>query len=496
MTRAAFLALCLGPALCACTVGPDFVPPDLHAPPAYAGRGDAAPPSDQAVASGRDSRGDWWAQFRAPALDATIELALADNQDIAAARARLAEAQETVKTAQSALLPQATLAASAGRQKYGAALFGPLNIKVPAFTYYTVGPSVSFPLDLFGGARRTVEQQAAYRTYRTRELEAARLSLAANVAAQALTAAAAQSQIETLQGVLEEDQHNVDLVRTAIAVGSATRTQLLTAQSQLASDRTLLPGLRQQQAAARHALAILVGKAPADWAAPDIKLEDFTLPAEIAASLPSELAHRRPDILAAEAQLHMASAAIGVATANLYPRIDLTGAFTQQALTPGGLFNSGAFAWSIAGGLTQPLFDGGQRQAERRAAIDRYNAALAGYRQIVLTSFGEVADGLQAIANDADQLRAQDEAAQAAAAALDLARCSYAVGNSGVLDVIDAQRRFAQAQLGLSHAKAQRLLDTVQLYLALGGAPIPTATATATATAETGERGMTSTAPR
>lgn len=473
--NAALLATYLTMTLGACTVGPDFVRPDPHAPSSYAGSGDAAPPADEAVVYSKDGPSDWWAQFRAPALDGIIKLALADNQDIAVAKARLAEAEETVKTAQAALLPEATLGVTAGRQKYGAALFGPLNIRVPAFTYYTVGPSASFPLDLFGGARRTVEAQTAYKAYQARELEAVQLSLAANVTAQALSAAAAQGQIEALQGVLEEDQHNVDLVQTALEVGSATRTQLLSAQSQLSTDRTLMPSLRQQQSTARHALAILVGRAPADWTPPDIRLGDFTLPAEIVARLPSELAHRRPDILAAEAQLHMASAAVGVATADLYPRIDLTGAFTQQALTPGGLFNGAAFAWAVAGNLTEPLFDGGRRRAERRAAVDRYNAALASYRRTVLTSFGEVADGLQAIANDADQLRAQDEASQTAAAALDLARRSYAVGNSGILDVIDAQRRFAQAKLGLSHAKAQRLLDTVQLYLALGGAPLPAA---------------------
>jgi len=192
-------------------------------------------------------------------------------------------------------------------------------------------------------------------------------------------------------------------------------------------------------------------------------------------SLPSELVHRRPDILAAEAQLHVASAAIGVATANLYPKLDLTGALTQEALTPGFLFNSASAAWSVAANLSQPLFDGGQRRAERRAAIDNYKSALASYRQIILTAFGEVADQLQALSNDADQIRAQMTAAQTATSALDLARRSYAVGNSGILDVIDAERRLSQARLGLARARAQRLLDTAQLYLALGGTPIPAA---------------------
>jgi NodT family efflux transporter outer membrane factor (OMF) lipoprotein len=261
----------------------------------------------------------------------------------------------------------------------------------------------------------------------------------------------------------------VDLVQASIVAGSGTRVQRISAESQLASDRTLLPDLRQDESVARHALAILVGKAPAEWDAPAFALGDFTLPAEIPASLPSELIHERPDIRAAEAQLHVASAAIGVATANLYPKLDLTGMITQQALTPGLLFNSVANAWAIAANLSQPIFDGGQLSAQRRAALDNYRATLAIYRQTLLVAFGDVADRLEALSNDADRLSAQQEAARTAAQSLDLARRSYQAGNSGILDVIDAERRYAQAQLGLSRARAQRLLDTAQLFVALGG---------------------------
>jgi outer membrane protein TolC len=158
----------------------------------------------------------------------------------------------------------------------------------------------------------------------------------------------------------------------------------------------------------------------------------------------------------------------------------LTGTLTQQALTPGGLFNTVASAWGVAGNIVQPLFNGGQLSAERRAAIDRYSEALATYRQTILTAFGQVADRLQALANDAEEIRAQNTAAQAASASLELARTSFSFGNSGVLEVIDAQRRLSQAQLGYSRAKAQRLIDTAQLFLALGGTP-PTATAVAQA---------------
>ena len=472
MSKTPFLMLPLALVLCACTLGPDFVRPEIAVAPTYAAKGDAPPPPDQHVSLGGTIEGDWWAAFRSPSLDSVIRQAIADNHDIASVKARVMEAQEAVNAAEGALLPQVSLGATVARQKYGAALFGPSDFSIPPFTYYSVGPSVSFPLDLFGGQKRTVEEDAAYAEYRGYELDAVYLALTASVAAQALTVAAAHAQITALEGIVEDDTQNVQLVERAIGIGSATRTQLLTAQSQLATDRTLLPNLQQQESTARHALAILAGKMPADWTSPDFTLDDFTLPAEIPASLPSELVHRRPTILAAEAQLHFASAAIGVATANLYPKIDLTGAFTQQALTPGGLFNSAAAAWAIAANLTQPLFDGGQLSAQRRAAIDGYQASLASYQQVVLTAFGEVADSLQALANDADQVRAETEAERTAAAALDLARRSYAVGNSGILDVIDAQRRLAQARLGLSRARAERLVATAQLFVALGGTPV------------------------
>ena len=456
--------------LSACTVGPDFKAPAPPAVSGYAAKTDA--PDDPRIALGKKIEGDWWQGFKSPSLNAVIHAALADNQTIEAARQSTAEAEEQVNAAEGALLPQVSLGAVAGRQKYGKSLFGPLDIAIPPFTYYTVGPTVSLPLDLFGKRRRAVEEQQAMLAYQRFELDAAYQSLSAHVAAEALALASARAQIEALDAITKDDQRNVDLVQAAITGGSGTRVQLVSAQSQLAEDRALLPPLRQDAAVARHALATLAGKAPAEWSPPDFALTDFTLPDPLPVSLPSELVHRRPDIQAAESQLHAASAAIGVATANLYPDIDLTATVTQQALTPGGLFNSVANAWALAGNITQPIFEGGRLSAEKRAAVDHYKAALATYRQTILDAFGDVADQLQALANDADLVQAQASAAETAGQSLDLARKSYQAGNSGILDVIDAERRYAQAQLGLTRAKAQRLMDTTRLYLALGGSPV------------------------
>jgi NodT family efflux transporter outer membrane factor (OMF) lipoprotein len=457
-------------ALSACTVGPNFKPPAEAASQGYSAARDAPPPPDQRITLGKRLEGNWWEQFHSPALDQLIAMALTGNQDIAAARARVAEAHEAVNAARGALLPSLTFGTTVGRQKYGKALFGPLDFVIPPFTYYTAGPSAGAPLDLFGGNKRALEERAAQEDYRREELQAAYLSLTANIAVQAVTVAAARAEIAVVQDIIAADQRNVELVQTALNDGLATRTQLLSAQTQLATDRTLLPGLRQEESAARHALAILVGQEPSLWNPPDLTLSAFTLPGEIPAGVPSQLAHRRPDIRAAEAQLHAASAAIGVATANLYPNITLTGSLTQQALTPGRLFEGAAAAWSIAANLTAPLYDGGRLRAERRAALEGYQAALADYRQVILRCFAEVADGMQALSNDADEFNSQRLAVQTAAQARDLARRSYAVGNSGILDVLDAERSTAQAQLGLARAQAQRLIDTARLYVSLGGA--------------------------
>lgn len=471
MKRAAipFLSALL---LSACTVGPDFKAPEPPSVSNYAAKGDAPAPDDQRVTLGKRIEGDWWAGFQSPSLNGVITQALAGNEDSEAAKERMAEAEEEVNAAEGALLPQVSLGATAGYQKYGRALFGPLNFNIPPFVYYTVGPTVTLPLDLFGGQKRTVEERKALLEYQHFELDAAYQSLTAHVAAEALSLAGARAELDTLNAIIADDQRNVDLVQSTINAGSGTRVQLLTAQTQLVEDRALLPDQKQREVVARHALAVLVGKAPAEWSPPEFALSDFTLPDELPVSLPSELVHRRPDIQAAEAQLHAASAAIGVATANLYPNLNLTATVTQQALTPGGLFDSIANAYSLAANLTQPIFNGGRLSAEKRAAIDNYKAALAVYRQTILTAFGDVSDRLQALANDADSVHAEEAAAQTAAESLDLARKSFQAGNSGILDVIDAERHNAQAQVSFAHAKAQRLMDTAELYLALGGSPI------------------------
>jgi NodT family efflux transporter outer membrane factor (OMF) lipoprotein len=233
--------------------------------------------------------------------------------------------------------------------------------------------------------------------------------------------------------------------------------------------------LRQELVEARHALSVVLGRDPASQLPDAVDLAQITLPSQLPVSLPSELAHRRPDILAAEARLHAATSAVGVAQSNLYPKIQLSASAGPQSLKTDQLFDRASNAWSIIAGFTAPIFDGGTLRAQKRAAVDAMHASAASYEQTVLEAFAQVADLLEGLDHDAEQLDAQDHAQQAAQSSLELARISYKEGNAGVLQVLDAERSYQQARLGYVRAVAQRYLDTVQLFLALGGTSPETA---------------------
>jgi NodT family efflux transporter outer membrane factor (OMF) lipoprotein len=444
-----------------CVAGPNFVAPPAPAPAGYTSA------AHTTLDSGQPAPDEWWALLDAPRLDGAIRQALAANRTLDAARSTLAEAQANSAAAQSGRYPRVDLDAGAGRQKYGAAFLGPEHL--PPFTYYSIGPAISYSFDFAGGVRRGIEQQQAMTDFQQHELDAAALSVSGNVAMQALAAASARAQIENLEALLSDDHSNLKLVQDSFAEGAATRVDLLNAQSQLANDETLLPPLRRDLSVASNALALLAGHTPTEWTAPDFRLDEFNLPASLPLAVPSELVHRRPDILAAEAQLHAATAAVGVASANLYPQISLTATGSLQANTLHALFDASAAAGGVAGSLTQPLFDHGALRARQHAALDAMHVSFANYQQVVLSSFGQVANALEALDHDQELLASEQGAVAIAADNLALTRESFSAGNSGVLQVLEAQRQNQQARIGLVHAQSQRLQDTVQLLLALGG---------------------------
>lgn len=462
--------------LAGCQAGPDFVrprPPTVGSyvsgttPSAFdAGSGEAA----QRVVEGQAIPAAWWQMFHSQSLDRTVRQALAGNPGVDAARATLAQAQQAVLQARGADYPQVDFAASAQRQQGPASILGQQpGHSLPLYNLYTVGPIASFSPDVFGANARRVEQQASLAQYRAFELAAAQLAVSGDVVTEAVSAASLRAQIDAVGEIIAGDNQNLALVQRKYTAGRTARSDVLIARSQLTNDRALLPPLRQQLAAAEDALAILAGRFPAQGAVPSFALSDFTLPADLPLSVPSALVRQRPDILAAEAQLHAASAALGVASAQLYPDITLSASLASAALTPGALFGSSGTVWSALGGITAPLFHGGALRAQKQQAIDALRASDAAYRQTVLQAFGQVADLLRALDHDARLVADEHEALDVAHASLELQRAGYAAGRTDVLHLLDAQRGDQQARMGYARALAQRDLDSAQLLVAMGG---------------------------
>ncbi|AOJ73409.1 MULTISPECIES: efflux transporter outer membrane subunit [unclassified Burkholderia] len=470
---------CLSPAvllgaiatLAGCAAGPDYVSPAPPLDPRFLPSPAAFPPAGgddgtQHAQAGAAVPERWWTAFASPQLDDTVSEAIADSPTLDTARATLEQAQQAILAARGGLFPQVDVAASG---KHARTSIGADESVHTIGNLLAVGPTVSYDLDLSGRVRRQVEQQTALAEYQRDALAAAYLALTGNTVTQALTAASAREQIAAVDDIVAVDRHNVELVEIERVVGKASDSDVLAARSQLASDLALAPPLAQQLSAAEDALAILVGKTPARWQAPRFDFGMIALPLEVPVSLPSAWLKARPDIRAAQAQLHAASAAIGVATAQLYPDVTLSASWTQAASAMGPLFEPASRLWSVAAALTVPLFHGGTLKAQQREAIDAFDAQLGSYRQTVLTAFGQVADTLRALEHDADALAAQREALDTAKASLDLEQESYRVGTASLVDVLQAQRLYAQARVGYAKAKGLRYVDTAQLYVAMGG---------------------------
>ena len=471
--RARASILCVLAALAACSVGPDFKRPEPPAAERYTSDTPSVEISSAATQHpvfGKEIEGDWWSLFGSEMIDGVVKQALEHNRTLEAAAQTLAESHELARAQAGLRYPQVGLTAGVGRQQYGAEFFGG-SFSFPPFTYLAVGPTVNYTLDYTGGIARSVEQLQAQAEASHQQLNAAFLSVSGQAVMQAITIASLRAQIATVETILDQDRDNLRLVRSAFEAGSVARIDVVSAESQIASDSALLPPLRQELAKAHHALSLVLGRSPEKELPADLDLAQIVLPLEIPVSLPSELAHHRPDILAAEARLHAATSAVGIAQSNFYPKIQLTGTVGPQAVTSGGLFDRSSIAWSLISGLTMPLFDGGTLHAQKRAAVDAVRASAASYQETVLEAFTQVADLLDALAHDAEQLDAQDQAQKAAEANLSLTRSAYQEGNVGILQVLDAQRSYQQARLGFVQTMAQRYLDTVQLFLALGGTP-------------------------
>ena len=459
------LATIASGALAGCTVGPDFARPPAPAATGYQPAGEAPPPR---VVFGDGPEQRWWTAFGSPQLDALVDQAIAHNRSLAASNATLAASRDEVRAIAGRRLPQVDANARVDQQQVNLAAFGFSGANPlapggnPQFHLYTVGGGISYDLDLFGGLRRSVEQSAAQAEAQQRQTEAAHLTIAA-----------LNAQIATAKALLADDQRNVDLTQKRRTGGEGTLVEVLNAQSQYAADRGDLPQLDQQLAEARHLLATLLGTTPDALPPTDIALDRLTLPATIPVALPSALVHRRPDILQAEAQLHAATAAIGVATARLYPDITLGATLTQGAPGVGDLVKNAFRGYDLFAGLTAPIFHGGTLKAQRAAAVNRARASQASYEQTVLVAFSQVADLLSALQNDRRSVADQQASVQVAERSRHLSRRSFEVGNSGILQVLETERLYQRASNGLVVARTQQFLNVARLYVATAGGWLP-----------------------
>ena len=470
-TRAAAgagVALLLG----GCVVGPKYhrpaPPPEASLPPAAAVVL-AAPGMDaQRIAPGRDVQAQWWALFRSPELDALIGQALEKNADLEAAKAALRSSRETWLAARGAYAPTVDAGAAATHEKNPGYLASPLASNANIFDLYTAQLDIAYAVDVFGGVRRQAEGAAAQVEQQRFQLEAARLALTANLASAAIQEAAVRDQIAANERLIASQRQLLDVLKIQFARGEAARADVAAQALALAQAEAALPPLQRQGDQLRDQIAALAGGYPADPAA-RLDFARLALPADLPGALPAGLVEHRPDIRAAEANLHAASAAVGVAAAARLPSLSLTDAYGGQAGTIANLFAYGDQGWGVGAGIAQPVFQGFALKHRQRAAEAALDQARAQYRSTVITSLQNVADALHALEADARGLGMADAADRAAQAALEVARQRYAAGETGSTPVMAAAQTREQAAIGLSQAKAQRLVDTVALFQALGG---------------------------
>ena len=462
--------------LSACAVGPDFrtpqAPPDVgyvpEARPAATQSTDVPGGAAQHFDAGRDIPGEWWHVFHSRELDGLIAEALQANPNLQAAQAALWQAKENLYVQTGKLLPQADAMSSAERQQFSPAAFGQ-NGPPQLFNLYQASVNVSYAPDVFGGQRRQIEATAAQADYQRFALEATYLTLTANVVTAAVQEASLRGQIEATLDIIKIESDQLAVVKNQFDVGAAARTDVLTQQSEVATSQATLPPLQKQLEQQHHVLLALTGRFPNDRRGERITLAALRLPTDLPLSLPSQLVVQRPDVRAAEAQLHQASAQIGVAVAARLPQFNLTGAIGTAALTPAAMFSPAAFVWSVAASGTQPLFHGFTLLHQQRAAEAGYDMAEAQYRNTVIGAFQNVADALRALQLDAATLRADRTALSAASDTLNLAQGQYRLGAITYVTLLNAQRLYQQSRLAVVQAQAARYADTAALFQALGG---------------------------
>jgi len=473
MIPVAVIASCI---LAGCELGPDFERP--AAPTVEGYTPEPLPPvttsSDvhggeaQRFIEAADIPGQWWTLFHSPPLNTLIEQAIKANPSLQSAEAALREAQENVYAQEGALFPTVSASLAPERSKISGISFGQPG-KSATFSLVTASVNVSYAVDVWGGTRRQIESLESQAEFEAFQLEAAYLALTSNVAAAAVQEASLRDQIVATEDIIDIETKVLDVLQHQFELGGTSKVAVLAQAATLAQTRATLPPLEKQLAQQRNLLADLAGRFPSETVAEKFELASLQLPQDLPVSVPSKLVEQRPDVRASEAQLHAASAEIGVATANQFPQFNITGQLGSSAVSFGSLFSSGTGIWSIAGSAAQTIFDGGTLLHKKRAAIAAYDQAEAQYRSTVLSAFQNVADTLRALESDANSVTAQLAAVRSAADSLEISRTQYQAGAITYLSLLTAEQTYQLARIGLVQAQAARYADTAALFVALGG---------------------------
>jgi NodT family efflux transporter outer membrane factor (OMF) lipoprotein len=465
----------LAAAVSGCAVGPDFHPVAAPAVSGYtpqplpahtasaAGVIGGAP---QTVQPGADIPGQWWSLFHSAQLDRLIDEALKANPNLAAAQAALRDAQENAAAEQGYLYPSVNAGLTALRERRLAYRRGVPNLISSPFNLLNVGVNVSYTLDVFGGIRRQVEAYKAQSEYQQFELEATYLTLTADVVTAAIQEASLRGQIMATLRLIKSERDQLGIVQNEFDLGGASEADVMAQQTTLAQTEATLPSLNKQLQIERDLLRLLTGHFPNEDVGENFDLSDLRLPQNLPLSLPSQLVEQRPDVRQYQALLHVASAEVGVATADMLPQFTISGGLGSYAAEG---VNPAILAWSAVAGVVQPIFEGGTLLHRRRAAIEAYNQALAEYQYTVLIAFQNVADSLHALESDADALKADATAERSASKSFRLARDQYQAGYIPYLSLLVAENSYQQTVISLVQSEASRYADTTALFEALGG---------------------------
>jgi len=460
-----------------CTVGPNFkkpAAPDIGGyTPAPVSTTTTTPNvtggEAQHLVDGKDIPGEWWDLFHSKPLNDLIERSLKANPDLKAAQAALLVARENVLAQRGFYYPSVTGSFTATRARTAEDLSPALNANIQNYSLYTPEVSVSYVPDVFGLNRRTVESLAAQAQQARFVLIATHITLSSNVAAGAIQEASLRGQIAATQELITINTDMLKILREQYHKGYASELDVAAQESQLAQVLATLPPLLKQLAQQRDALAVLAGGFPQKDFAEKFELSSLQLPEELPLSLPSKLVEQRPDVRQAEENLHAASALIGVAIADRIPTITLSANAGSSPDEISQMFSGGNGFWDLTAGITQPIFDAGTLRHRERAAQAAFTEASEQYRSTVLTAFQNVADTLHALYLDADTLKADAAAKDAASVTLELSRKQYQSGYASYLAVLSAEQAYQQAVMNLVQAQANRYADTAALFLALGG---------------------------